>query len=139
MASHETLQAHRKAKLGSNRSFGLVFAGFFTLVSLWPLFHHAPLRLWALALAIVLLIIALFAAEWLAPLNRIWFRIGLALHAIVSPLILGALYFVIVVPFGQVLRWRGHDLLRLKQSDAETYWIVRDPPGPQAGAMTKQF
>jgi hypothetical protein len=139
MASHETLQAHRKVKLGSNRSFGLVFAAFFILVSLWPLFRHAPLRLWALALAIVFLIIALFAADWLAPLNRIWFKIGLALHTIVSPLILGVLYFLIVVPFGQVLRWRGHDPLRLKQSDAETYWVVRDPVGPRAGQMTKQF
>jgi Saxitoxin biosynthesis operon protein SxtJ len=139
MASHETLQAHRTAKLGSNRSFGLVFAGFFTLVSLWPLLRHGPLRLWALALAIVFLIIALAAADWLAPLNRIWFKIGLALHTVVSPVILGVLYFAIVVPFGQVLRWRGQDPLRLKQSDAETYWIVRDPAGPEAGAMTKQF
>jgi Saxitoxin biosynthesis operon protein SxtJ len=139
MAGHETLQAHREAKLGSNRSFGLVFAGFFTLVSLWPLLHHAPLRLWALGLALVFLIVALFAADWLAPLNRVWFKIGLALNAVVSPIILGVLYFAVVVPFGLILRWRGHDPLRLKQSDAETYWIVRDPAGPQAGAMTKQF
>jgi hypothetical protein len=139
MAGHESLQAHRMAKLGSNRAFGFVFAGFFTLVSLWPLFHHEPLRLWALAIALVFLGLGLFAAEWLAPLNRLWFKLGLALNVVMSPLILGLLYFVIVVPFAQVSRWRGHDPLRLKHADAASYWVTRDPAGPRVGAMTKQF
>jgi hypothetical protein len=139
MAGHETLQVHRTAKLGSNRSFGFVFAGFFALVSLWPLLRHEPLRLWALVIALVFLALGLFAADWLAPLNRIWFKLGLALYVVVSPVILGLLYFAILVPFAQILRWCGHDLLRLKQSDATTYWIPRDPAGPQPGAMTKQF
>jgi Saxitoxin biosynthesis operon protein SxtJ len=139
MAGHESLQAYRVVKLGSNKSFGLVFAGFFTLVSLWPLFHHEPLRLWALGIALVFLGLGLFAADWLAPLNRIWFKFGLLLNAVVSPLILGLLYFAIVVPFAQISRWRGHDPLRLKQANAATYWIGREPAGPRAGTMTKQF
>ena len=139
MASHESLQVHRATRHGSNRSFGLVFAGFFTLVSLWPLLRHEPLRLWALGIALVFFALGLFASDWLAPLNRIWFKLGLALHAVVSPVILGLLYFAILVPFAKILRWRGHDVLRLKQSDAATYWIARDPAGPRAGAMTKQF
>lgn len=139
MAGHESLQVHRTVKQGSNRSFGLVFAGFFALVSLWPLVHHAPLRLWALGLAFVFLGIGLFAADWLAPLNRVWFKLGLLLNAVVSPVILGFLYFAILVPFAQILRWRGHDALRLKHSDASTYWIVREPGGPQVGTMSKQF
>ncbi len=139
MIGHESLQAYRTTRLGSNRSFGLVFAGFFALVSLWPLLRHEPLRLWALGIAFVFLALGLFASDWLAPLNRIWFKLGLALHAVVSPVILGLLYFAILVPFAQILRWRGHDALRLKQSEAATYWIARDPAGPRAGAMTKQF
>jgi hypothetical protein len=139
MAGHESLQVHRTAKLGSNRAFGLVFAGFFTLVSLWPLFRHEPLRLWAFGLALVFLSLGIFAPGRLAPLNRIWFKLGLALNVVVSPLILGVLYFAVLVPFGQILRWRGHDLLRLKPSESATYWIARDPVGPPAGGMTKQF
>ena len=138
MAGHETLQAHRVVKPGSNRSFAFVFAGFFTLVSLWPLLHHAPVRWWALVVALVFLGFGLFAPEWLAPLNRLWFRLGLLLNKIVSPIILGLLYFAIVVPFAQISRWRGHDPLRLKHSDATSYWVGRDP-GPVVGTMTKQF
>jgi hypothetical protein len=139
MAGHESLQVHRTAKLGSNRAFGFVFAGFFALVSLWPLFHHEHLRLWALGIALVFLGIGIFAPDRLAPLNRIWFKLGLALNVVVSPLILGVLYFGVLVPFGQILRWRGHDILRLKSSKGPTYWIAREPNGPPAGGMTKQF
>jgi len=139
MAGHESLQVHRQIKHGSNRSFGLIFAGFFALVSIWPLFRHAPPRLWAFGIALAFLLIGLFAEDLLAPLNRIWFKLGLMLHAVVSPVILGLLYFAILVPFAQFLRWRGHDTLRLKQSDVTSYWIARDPAGPRAGTMSKQF
>lgn len=139
MAGHESIEAHRDIKRGSNRSFGLVFAGFFLLIGIWPLFRHTPPRLWALILALVLLLLGLFAADVLAPLNRIWFKLGLALNAIVSPVILAMLYFVILVPFAQLLRWRGHDALQLTHSDAATYWNAREPAAPRPGAMSKQF
>lgn len=139
MAGHESLQSHRQPKRGSNRAFGLVMGGFFLLVSLAPVLRHGPPRLWALGLALILLVLAIFAADWLAPLNRIWFRIGMLLHGVVSPLILGLLYFVVLVPYAQVLRWRGHDSLRLRPSEAPSYWVTRTPAGPRAGTMSNQF
>jgi predicted membrane metal-binding protein len=139
MAGHESIEAHREVKHGSNKSFGLVFAGFFLLIGAWPLVHHAPPRLWAFIFALVFAVLGVFAADVLAPLNRIWFRIGLALNKVVSPVILAVLYFVILVPFAQFMRWRGHDALQLTHSDAKTYWTPREPAAPRRGAMSKQF
>jgi Saxitoxin biosynthesis operon protein SxtJ len=139
MSGHEPLQNHRAVKRGSNKVFGLVFAGFFLAVSLWPLVRHGTPRLWALGLALVFLVLALFAPHRLAAMNLLWSKLGLALNAIIAPIVLRILYFVILVPFAQILRWRGHDSLRLKRSKAASYWIVRDPAGPPAGTMKNQF
>ena len=101
MSSHEPVQAHSKAIMGSNRSLGFVFAGVFTVVAVWPLIRHEePVRWWALAFALTFLGLALFAEQKLAPLNRLWFKLGLAMHAIMSPLIMGLLFFCAVAPIG---------------------------------------
>lgn len=140
MQTHETVSSFRRVEIGSDRKFGLAFGGFFCFVALWPLVHHAALRWWALPVAAVLLVLAVFAPHFLAPLNRAWFRLGLALNKIVSPVLMAVLFFGAVVPLGWFLRWKGEDLLSLKRApEAETYWIVRDPPGPAPGTMTKQF
>jgi len=140
MAGHEPLQAHRKVTLGSDRTFGLVMTGAFAFLAVWPWVRHGlPVRWWALVIAFVFLPLALFAADWLAPLNRLWFKLGLALQAIVSPLIMGLLFIGAVLPVGLILRWTGKDILRLKHGDETTYWIAREPPGPVRGSMSKQF
>jgi hypothetical protein len=140
MAGHETLKSNRKVELGTDRNFGLVFAGLFILVGLWPALRHAePVRWWALGLGGVFLALALRAAYLLAPLNRLWFRFGLLLHSVMSPLVMGLLFYGAVTPFGIVLRLLGKDLLRLSRSDAESYWIERAPPGPAKDSMGQQF
>ncbi len=118
MSNHEPIQTHAKVSMGSNRGFGLVFAGVFAVLAVWPLIRHAePVRWWALALASVFLGLALFAEQRLAPLNRLWFKLGLAMHAIVSPIIMGLLFFGAVTPIGLILRASGKDILRLRQND----------------------
>ena len=83
---------------------------------------------------------ALFVPHWLAPLNRAWFKLGLALNRIAGPVVMGGLFFGAVVPIGWYLRMKGKDPLRLKLSpEAATYWIEREPPGPAQGTLTKQF
>lgn len=140
MQTHETVSSFRKVEIGSNRKFGLAFAVLFCLVALWPLVHHGAPRWWALPVGAALLVTALFAPHWLAPLNWGWFKLGLALNRIVSPILMGVLFFGAVVPLAWFLRQRGEDLLSLKRApEAETYWIARDPPGPAPGTMTKQF
>lgn len=120
----------------SERSFGLVFATFFGFVALWPLVSGRPLRMWALGVALVFLAAAFIAPRLLAPLNRLWHRLGLFLHHIVNPVVMALVYYGSVVPLGLILKARNKDLLRLRRDpEAQTYWITRDPPG----SMSNQF
>lgn len=127
-------------KGSSNRTFGLVFAVFFSLVGLWPMLWGQPLRIWALGLAGGFLIAALAWPAALGLLNRGWTRFGLLLHAIVSPIALGILFYGVFTPMGVFMRLAGKDSIRLKfDRNAESYWIRRDPPGPAPDSMTRQF
>ncbi len=140
MSTNETTISHRKVKESSDRSFGIVFAVVFALIGAWPLLFDGRPRLWALAISAVFFALAFLFARALAPLNFVWKKIGLALHHITNPIIMGLVYFVAIVPMGLVLRAMGKDLLRLKlDQTASSYWIVRDPPGPKRGSMSKQF
>jgi hypothetical protein len=132
--------AHNEVKIGSERSFGLVFAGFFALVGLWPLFGGETPRLWALGLGGVFLLLAFLAPKTLAPFNRLWFRFGLLLHKIVNPLVMALMFFVVIMPIGLLMRLVGKDPLRLRfDREAKSYWIPRDPPGPPPESLKNQF
>ena len=127
-------------KMGSDRSFGLVFAAVFLLVGGAPLWHGGGVRWWGLGLAAAFLGVALARPGLLAPLNRVWFRFGLLLHRVVSPLVLGLLFFLVLTPFAVLLRLFGKDpMSRRFDPKASSYWIPRQPPGPGAGSMTQQF
>ena len=115
----------------SNRSFGLVFAGVFLVIGAGPLFFGHSIHLWSLLLSAVFAVLALIAPAVLAPLNRLWTKFGLLLHKIVSPVVLGIMFYLVITPMGAVMRLLGKDPLRLrKDRDAATYWIERTPPGP---------
>jgi Saxitoxin biosynthesis operon protein SxtJ len=127
---------------GSERSFGLVFATFFAVISLTPLLRHpaGPVRLWGLAIAAVFLVLALTWTAPLRPLNWLWFRVGLLLHAIVTPVIMGLLFYSTMTPIGLLMRLAGKDPLRVRRDvSASSYWIPRDPPGPAPETMKNQF
>ncbi|MEO8115039.1 MAG: SxtJ family membrane protein, partial [Phenylobacterium sp.] len=120
-------RAHRKVNVGSSRSFGFVFAGFFALAGLLPLLRGHDMRLWALALSGLFLAAALFVPRLLRPLNLLWFWFGLMLHAVVNPIVMSLIYWISVVPVGLVMRAAGKDPLRLaRDPDAASYWIPRD-------------
>ena len=140
MATNEPVQSHRKVVVGSERSFGIVFAVVFSVVWLGPLYHGGAPRWWSLAVSAAFLFCAFAAPAFLRPLNRLWFKFGLLLHHVINPIVMGALYFGAVVPMGFLLRTVRKDLLRLKfDKNASTYWITREPPAPPPGGMTKQF
>ena len=139
-AFHEDLDRTQEVKLGSERGFGFVFAVVFALVGAWPLTGDGPPRWWSLAVAGVFVALALAAPRALAPLNRLWFRFGLLLHRVINPLVMGLLFYVAVTPTGLIMRLLGKDLLgRRFDPEAETYWISREPPGPEPGSMKNQF
>jgi hypothetical protein len=139
-ALHEDFDRKGATAVHSERSFGLVFAAVFLIIALWPLISwHAP-RYWALALSAAFGGLALTLPALLRPLNLLWFRIGLALHRVMSVVILAMLFFVTVAPIGFIYRLLGKDPLRLKlDRGAGSYWIAREPPGPPPDSMANQF
>jgi Saxitoxin biosynthesis operon protein SxtJ len=140
MSTNEPAISYRAAKAGSDRSFGLVFAAFFAIVGLGPAVHAQAPRLWAVGAAALFALVAFVAPHVLSPLHRIWLHLGVILHHVVNPIVMGLVYVAAVVPTALIVRARGKDLLRLKRDPAaESYWIKRDPPGPAASSMSNQF
>lgn len=134
------LDRERGLEIPSDRSFGRVFGVFFAIVALWPLSRHGVFRTWALILSGFFFFCSFFSPGILSPLNRIWNRFGLFLHRMTSPIILGVLFFMIVTPFGMLMRLRGYDPLRLRfETSQKSYWIQREPPGPNPESMRRLF
>ena len=105
----------------SNRNFGVVFFIFFMIISLFPLFKDGNVRVWALVIAITFLTLGLLNSSVLSPLNKIWFKFGLQLSKIISPLIMGLIFFLVVTPAGLIMLFLGKDLLNLKLNKNSTY------------------
>jgi predicted membrane metal-binding protein len=138
--THEDFAREEEVKASSERTFGFVFAAVFAIIGLWPLVHGNSVRLWSLGIGAAFLIVALAAPKILAPLNRLWMKFGLLLHAIVNPVVMAFLFFSTVTPIALFMRLRGKDPLRLKLDPAaRSYWIERTPPGPSPDTMPRQF
>jgi hypothetical protein len=138
--SHESYSHDEEVQRPPDRQFGLVFTAVFLLIGAWPLLWGRPVRWWSLGLAAAFLVAALAAPGLLAPLNRVWLKLGLLMHKVVSPVVLGLVFFSTVTPIGLLLRALGKDPLRLRfDPAAPTYWIERRPPGPSGQSMPKQF
>jgi len=138
--THEDFSREDTVKVGSEKAFGIVFAVVFAIIGLWPLIDGAPVRLWSLVVAGIFLVLAFLLPQTLRPLNLVWFRFGLLLHKVVNPLVMGFLFFSTVLPIAIILRMVGKDPLHRKfDAAAETYWIKRDPPGPEPDSMRHQF
>jgi len=136
----ENLERNETVPISSERSFGIVFTVVFALIALWPLFYGGAVRLWAAGLAAAFLLAALAFPGVLTPLNRLWFRFGLLLHRIVSPVAMGIIFFGAIMPMGLAMRALGKRPLRLDfDPSAKSYWIPREPPGPEAKTMSDPF
>ena len=126
-----------KIKISSNRSFGLVFFVVFLVIALWPLKSGEEFRLWSLVLSIIFFILGVLNSKLLTPLNRLWFKLGMFLGSIVSPIVMGMVYFIVVTPTGLFMRLLGKNLLKIsKEKHTSTYWMKRNK---QQSSMKKQF
>ena len=123
-------------KIGSNRSFGIVFSIVFLLIALYPLINGEEFRTWSLIIAVIFLVLGLINSKILTPFNKLWFKFGIFLGRLVSPIIMGVIFFLVVTPIGLIMRMIGKDLLNLKFNKHKSYWIEK--AGPKS-KMKNQF
>ena len=123
-------------KIGSNRSFGIVFFVVFFIIGLYPLINDEDLRIWSIVISVIFLILGLVNSKILSPLNKIWFKFGIFLGKIVSPIIMGVIFFLVVTPIGLIMRLLRKDLLNLKYNSEHSYWIEKTGPKSK---MKNQF
>ena len=112
-------------KLGSNRSFGIVFFIVFLLVAVYPLLNDNPIRYWSIIISIIFLLLGVFNSKILTPLNILWMKFGLLLGKIISPLIMGFIFFGVVTPISILMKLIGKDSLNLKRNKNDTYWLKK--------------
>ena len=123
-------------KISSNRSFGIVFFVVFLIIAIYPLTHSGDLRLWSVIISITFLVLGLLNSKILTPLNKLWFKLGIFLGKIISPIIMGIIFFLVVTPTGLIIRLFGKDVLNLKYNKNKSYWIEKK--GPKS-IMKNQF
>lgn len=128
-------------KLPSERSFGLMFGIIFAGVGLYGLFKG-----WSSAAVsafigpcLILAAVSIFVPRILAPFNRAWFHLGQLLGKIVSPIVLGIIFFGLITPVALICRMFGRDELKINHRSVSSFWIERDPPGPAANSFKLQF
>jgi len=126
----------KKIKFDPNRSFGFLFFVVFLIIALWPLYAGYEIRIWSILLSLIFLILAIINPKILSPLNRIWIRFGIFLSIIVSPIVMGIVFFGVLTPTAFFIKLFGKDPLRKKYSDEKSYWIKREK---NVGSMKKQF
>ena len=126
----------KKIKVSSNKSFGIVFSIFFLLISVYPLLNNDPIYYWSLFVSFIFFVLGLMNSKILSPLNLLWLKFGILLGKIVSPVVMGIIFFLVVTPISIILKIFGKDVLNLKFNNNKTYWIVKD--GPKSN-MKKQF
>ena len=120
----------------SNRSFGIVFFIVFLIIGTYPMLNEGDLRLWSLIFSVIFLILGLLNSEFLTPLNKIWFKFGIFLGKIFSPIIMALIFFFVVTPIGLLMRFIGKDVLNLKFNNDKSYWIEKKGPKSK---MKNQF
>ena len=123
-------------KISTNKSFGLVFFVVCFLISVYPLLNAENIRFWSLIVAIIFLTLGLLNSKILTPLNKIWFKFGLLLGSIVSPIVMSIIFFFVVTPISFVMKGLGKDILNLKRNNNNTYWIEKSGPKSK---MKNQF
>ena len=137
---HENLKRKNNLVTPSDRSFGLVITSACVIVALYPLIATRTPHWWLLVVAAILFVLSLVKPNLLTPFNRIWTRFGLILGKFVNPIVLGLMYYLIIFPLALVLKLFGRDQMQRKfNSELETYWQNREPPGPTPGSMQNQY
>ena len=125
-----------KIKLPTNRNFGIVFFIVFLIIALWPLLYEKEIRYWSIVLSIIFFILGVLNAKILTPLNKVWFKFGVLLGSIISPVVLSLIFYLIITPISFILRIFGKDVLNLKYKKSSSYWLKKET---KKSSMKNQF
>ena len=125
----------KNIKLPSNRNFGIVFFVVFLIIALWPVLKQNEIRIWSLIISFIFFVLGLINSKLLTPLNKIWFKFGILLGNIISPIVMGIVFFLVVTPTGLIMRLFRKDILKLK-NNKDSYWIDKDNTN---SSMRNQF
>ena len=123
-------------KISSNRNFGIVFFIVFLIIAIYFLINSSEIWIWSLILSLLFLILGLINSKILTPLNKLWFKFGIFLGKIISPLVMGIIFFFVVTPIGFIMRLLSKDILNLKYNNENSYWIKKTGPKSK---MKNQF
>ena len=123
-------------KISSNRNFGIVFFLVFLIIAIYPLLNDGEIRKWSLIISVIFLILGLINSKILNPINKLWFKFGIFLGKIISPLVMGVIFFIVITPIGLLMRLLNKDLLNLKFNKTSSYWIEKNEPKSK---MKNQF
>ena len=116
---------YKDIKIGSNRSFGIVFFVVFLLIGLWPILNGNELRIWSIIISLIFFILGIINSKILTPFNKVWFRFGIFLGNFISPIVMGIVFFLVVTPTGLIMKLFRKDLINLKKNNSNTYWIEK--------------
>ena len=125
-----------KIKIGSNKSFGIVFFTVFLIIAIWPLLNGYEIRYWSLIISIVFLLLGILNSKILTPLNKIWFKFGILLGNVIAPIVMSIIFFLIVTPTSLLMKLFGKDILGIKKNRSKSYWIEKSGPKSK---MKNQF
>lgn len=120
---------NKKIKIGSNKSFGIVFSIFFTLIFVYILWNTQEINKTFLFLAIIFLILGYLNSRLLTPLNILWFKFGIFLSVVISPLIMSIIFFCVVTPLAILAKIVKKDFLNLdkkKNNNKKSHWIDKE-------------
>ena len=123
-------------KISSNKSFGIVFFVVFLIIGLFPLINDQEIKIWSILTSLIFLILGLINSKILTPLNKIWFKFGILLGKIVSPIVMGLIFFLVVTPIALIMKILKKDLLNLKFNSENSYWIKKNESNSK---MKNQF
>lgn len=133
----QDLSSHHIIERSNERSFGIVFTIFFVILSIYPIINKETINVFFLVISIIFFMITIIRPQLFYFLNKIWFKFGILLGKIVSPLVMGIIFYLTVTPTGIIMRLLGKDLLKKKLEIKEkTYWVKKNK---YSGSLKNQF
>ncbi len=140
ISTHESYERENRLTGSSDRSFCYTFAVIALIFAAISFFKGGNYWPWLGGFAAVFAAVGLIAPQLFAPLNKLWFKLGMMLHKVTTPLIMGAVFFAVITPLAMLMRLFGKRPLDLEYDpDAPSYWIERQPPGPRPDSIKNQF